>query len=332
MGEGGSIATGVAPFRSGAPLDRLLRAGLKLRHLQLLVALDDERKLQQAAQMLRISQPAASKMLADIEDIVGTPLFVRLARGIEPNVYGEALIRRSRAMLAELNHAGAEIAALRAGEGGSVSVGAVMAPAVEALVAAIESVRDRLPRVEISAQVETSDVLSEALLASRLDFVIARIPANTDPSPFDYREIGPEDVALVVRASHPLASQMVVTPRDLENRDWVLQPRGSLLRRSLEAMFRRHGVAAPERVVNTGSFLMTLVMTARTDAIAPMATSVAELMMEAGNFRCLPLTERLEVEPFGLIRARGRQLSPAAEVLYRAVEAQLLSDAFSGSR
>ncbi|WP_334173973.1 LysR substrate-binding domain-containing protein [Pseudoxanthobacter sp.] len=324
MGESASTTARTPTFRSGAPLERLLRAGLKLRHLQLLVALDDERKLQQAAAALNISQPAASKMLGDIETIVGMPLFVRLARGIEPNIYGEALIRRARAMLAELNQAGEEIAALRAGEGGSVAVGAVMAPAVEALVEAIESVRARLPRVEISAQVETSDVLSEALLASRLDFVIARIPVMADPGPFDYREIGPEDVALVVRASHPLAALKAVTPKDLDHRDWVMQPRGSLLRRALEAMLRRHGVAPPQRVVNTGSFLMTLVMTARTDAIAPMAIPVADLMMEAGNFRRLPLTERLEVEPFGLIRARGRQLSPAAEVLYRAVEARLL--------
>lgn len=314
----------VAPPREPVQIDRLLRAGLKLRHLQLLIALDDERKLQQAAASLNISQPAASKMLNDVEKIVGVTLFDRLARGIEPNLYGEALIRRTRTMLAELGHAESEIAALKGGEGGVVSVGAVMAPAIEALVTAIESVRRRLPRLEIFAQVETSDVLSEALLASRLDFVIARIPFFADPAPFDYREVGAEEACLVVRAGHPLALLEAVTPRDLENRDWVLQPRGSLLRRSLEAMMVRNGVAPPDRIVTTGSFLMTMVMAAKTDSIAPMATSVADLMMSAGQFCKLPLTERVMVEPFGLIKAKGRKLSPAAEVLYQAVAAQLM--------
>ena len=62
---------------------------LKLRQLRLLVALDNERKLHLAASCLNMSQPTASKMLAEIEAITRVPLFDRTARGVEPTAYGE---------------------------------------------------------------------------------------------------------------------------------------------------------------------------------------------------------------------------------------------------
>ena len=303
--------------------EHLLRTRLKLRHLNLIVALDDHRKLHRAAADLKLTQPAASKMLSEVERIVGVPLFERHARGIVPTVYGEALIRRTRTMLSELGQAGEEIAALSAGQGGTVAIGTVMAPAAEAGVEALRVVRRDMARLQVTVDVETSDVLVERLLASRLDFAIARIPAGIDPTPFDYREAGPEDACLLVRAGHPLAEKAVVTPADLDDQDWVLQPRGSLLRRSLETMLRSHGVPPPARVVNTGSILMAVVMAAKTDAIAPLAIPVAELFLSAGAFRILKLDHPLTVEPFGLITVRGRPLSPPARVMYAAVERHL---------
>lgn len=304
----------------------LQRSGLKLRHLNLLVALDEACKVQDAAASLNLSQPAASKILADIERIVGTPLFERHPRGIVANSYGEVLIRRARTMLAELGQAETEITTLRNGEGGLVGVGAVMAPAADVLVDAIAAVRTRLPRVQISVRVETSDALVEALLASKLDFVLARIPRTIDPSPFHYREFGLEEGCLLTREDHPLARRRDVLPSELDDRDWVLQPRGSLLRHSLEAMLRRHGVAAPERVISTPSTLMTLMVMAKTNAIGAFSQSVGELLVAGHGLAMVPLRERIIVEPYGLITLKDRPLSPAATVLRAEIEARLFAD------
>jgi DNA-binding transcriptional LysR family regulator len=262
-------------------------------------------------------------MLGEIESIVGVTLFQRLPRGIEPTWYGEALIRRTRTMLAELDEAGEEIAALKAGEGGTVAIGSVMAPAVESLVQSLAIMRRRLTRLQVSVDVETSDVLIERLLSSKLDFAICRIPPGTNGAGLEYREAKVEHACLMVRRGHPLTARGPVAPADLHDQDWVLQPRGSLLRRSLESMLRRHGVPPPERIIITGSILMTLVLAAKTDAIAPLASPVAELFLTSGNFEILPLLEPITVEPFGLVKVLGRPLSPSAQVLYEAVEAEL---------
>ena len=263
--------------RAGPIFEHLVTQRLKLRHLRLIVALDDHRKLNRAAAVMGLSQPAASKMLGEIERTVGVPLFERRPRGIEPTRYGEALVRRTRAMLAELGQAGEEIEALRSETGGAASVGALMSPAAELLADAVTAARRRLERLQVSVDVDTSDVLIARLLAAKLDFAIARIPEGVDPTPFEYEELGSESVDMLVRRGHPLTRLDRVASADLADREWVLQPRGSLIRRSVERLLADRGLPPPDRTLNSGSVLMSLVMAARTDAIAPLPAPVAAL-------------------------------------------------------
>ena len=81
---------------SMADIDRVLRSNLKLRHLQLLVALDQFRHLGRAAEFLSVTQPAVSKTLAEIERMFGLQLFDRSTRGTEPTPYGDSVVRFAR--------------------------------------------------------------------------------------------------------------------------------------------------------------------------------------------------------------------------------------------
>lgn len=295
---------------------------LKLRHLRLIVALDDHRKLNRAATELGLTQPAASKMLSEVEKTVGVPLFERLPRGIEPTRYGEALIRRTRLMLSELGQAGDEIAALRSETGGAAAIGALTTPAAEMLPDAIRTARARLGRLQVSVDVDGSSVLVARLLDARLDFVIARVPDSVDASLLTVEEIGAEIPALVVRAGHPLAGRRVVRAADLADVDWVLPTRGSLIRRGVETLLRRHGLPAPQPVLNSNSLLLAQLTVADTDAVAAVSAPVAAMFRAAAGFRVLPLDEPIPGEPFGLISVRGRPLSPAARILYNTIREQ----------
>jgi DNA-binding transcriptional LysR family regulator len=297
----------------------LLRTRLKLRHLLLLVALDEDCKLSTAAARLNLSQPAASKMLGEIETLVGVPLFNRLARGVEPTEYGEVLVRRSRTILTELDLADAEIAALRDGEGGIVSIGTVTAPAVDILVDALQDLRRHAAQIRVAVEVDTSQALMQRLHASALDFIIARIPADLPASHFDYIEIAEEDCRILVRTGHPLLKHPVLGPADLAGQEWALQPLGSPLRHAVEQLLRRHGVPAPRNVVTTGSVLMSLALAARTDTLVPVSMPVAELFTNPEQFAILPLAEKLVVSAYGLIKLRDRALSPAARLCFEAL-------------
>lgn len=298
----------------------LLRSALKVSHMRMIVALEDTGQISAAAQMLNISQPGASRMIADMESILGVPLCRRLPRGVELTPFGAALARRGRTMLLELREVDREINDLKTGKGGVVFLGAVTAPAISLAVPAIKRIRRDYPRIEISMQVDTSGVLARELLASRHDFIIARIPDDLNPRLFDARVIGIEKACLIVRRGHPLADGRVVRPEELTDFDWVFQPGGSLLRRTIETTFISQNVPLPDRILNTTSLLLTMVMVSQTDAIAPVALDMAKFINAddglAGAIEILPTAFDIDVQPYSIITARNRALSPAARFLY----------------
>lgn len=301
--------------------DKLVRSGLSLRHMRMIVALDDHGRVSAAAQVMNISQPAASRIIAEMEAALEVKLAERLPRGIQLTPYGKALANRARSILLEMREADREISELKAGKGGSVFLGAVTSPAIELAVPAIREIRRLYPHIEITMQVETSSVLARELVASRHDFIIARIPDDLNPRLFEARVIGIEKACLIVRRGHPLtAGGGTVQLDQTASYDWVFQSGGSPLRQAIEANFLNRNTALPERILNTSSLLLTLVMVAQSDAIAPVSVQVARFIQSAeglaGAIDIVPTEFDIEVRPYSLITVKNRVLSPAAKILY----------------
>ncbi|WP_275784150.1 LysR family transcriptional regulator [Pararhizobium gei] len=298
----------------------IFRAGLKISHLQLILAIEDHGQISAAAEALNISQPAASRMLGEVEAILRAPLCARVARGVELTQYGRALARRARTIFLELRETAREINELKTGSGGSVSLGSVTGPALNLAVPAVSQVSTAYPGIEINIQIENSNVLVRELLAARHDFVIGRIPDDIDPRQFNLIEIGEENVCLIVREGHPLLDQAVVTFSDLPGYDWVFQPPGTLLRRAVEDSFLSAGTPLPATIINTSSIILTVSIVQHTNAIAPVARDVADLIAgdasRAGAIRVLPTDFNIRIRPYSLITARGRALPPSAKLLY----------------
>lgn len=313
--------------------DWFARARLKLRHLQLLTALDELRSLNRAAQSLRLTQPAASRLLAEVEQMVGAPVFERRPRGVEPNEFGEVLLRRARMVLVELQQAAVELNGLRYGSGGMVAIGAVTEPAVGCVVQAVEVLQRESPGLQITVEVETSAQLIERLRKGRLDLALARIPHGVQADELDYREVGDEALCFLVGDAHPLLRRRSIALAELLPYPWLLEPPGSLLRQQVELLFARQGLPMPERVLNTASILLNLAMLGRGEAVTVVSAAAADMLERLGKFRRLPpLKEekRLAVSAYGLIRLRDRPLSPAARRLAEVLEPLLFRDTGNG--
>ena len=293
---------------------------LKLNQLRFVDALRRRGRLGLAAQELHMSQPAASRIIAEMEAALDVKLCERLPRGITLTPYGKALARRARSILLEMREADREISELKIGKGGSVFLGAVTAPAIELAVPAIREIRRIYPRIEITMQVETSNVLARELLATRHDFIIARIPDDLNPRLFESRVIGVEKACLIVRRGHPLTRGKVVGLEETAAYDWVFQSGGSPLRQAMESNFLNRNIALPDRILNTSSLLLTLVMVAQSDAIAPVSIQVAKFIQSpeglAGAIDVVQTEFDIEVRPYSLITVKNRVLSPAAKMLH----------------
>ncbi|MBN8891411.1 MAG: LysR family transcriptional regulator, partial [Rhodospirillales bacterium] len=282
-----------------------LRARLKLRHLQLVAALAEHGTLNRAADALHITQPGASRLLAEVEVMAGAALFERHPRGMTANSLGEALARRARAALMELEQAGAELDAMREGTGGAVAVGAVSGPAAGPMVAAVAALRARAPAVRISVDVDTSARLMARLAEGRLDMALARIPDGFDAAGLEYRAVGPEEICLMVRGGHALLARMEpgrpVPLAALAAQPWVLQGPGAPLRQRIEDIFHTAGLPPPRQVIDATSIMFSVAMARHSDAVVALSRPVADLLVETGAMRILPpLAEApvIAVEPF----------------------------------
>lgn len=96
-------------------IDRFMRSQLKLRHLQLLIAIDDLRNMGKVANYLNVSQPAVSKALSELKNNIRLKLFYRTGHGMEPTIYGKSLIVYVKKILTELGKARDELSALISG-------------------------------------------------------------------------------------------------------------------------------------------------------------------------------------------------------------------------
>jgi molybdate transport repressor ModE-like protein len=295
---------------------------LKLSQLRLVAAIEDTGSVSAAAQALNLSQPAASRMVAEMETEFGAALFERHARGVRLTPLGAALARHARAVLQQIAEAERELGDLKSGRRGVVSIGAVTGPAFDLLPEAVSQVRAAAPEIELSVKIDSSNVLARDLMAGALDLALARVPDDFDAQTFESHAAGVEEAALVVRRRHPLLESAPASLAELSACEWVVQPRGTPLRRAVEALFVDARLTPPRRLLATTSLTMTLMTVARTDAVAAVSRAVARFACERdGALSVLAASFRIAMQPYGLLSLRGRPLSPAARTVCETLRA-----------
>jgi DNA-binding transcriptional LysR family regulator len=287
---------------------------LTLKQLRLIAMIAEHQQLSLAAQVLSLTQPAASRAVAEIERICGGPIFERHARGMTVTPLGELMVRRARNVIEEIGEASAEIARFNAGRGGIVRIGAVTGGAIGTVVPVVQRLRRDAPDAEVHVEVAMSRPLVNELLALRLDFVLARLPADANAADFEAVRAREERIDIIASTSHPAAARRQVRLADLVPHDWVMQAPGAPIRLAIEEALLAQGARQPTRVTNTSSLLVTIAMLATSEAVAPVSREVAGLVATVGSgFVALPIEERLVVAPYALLALRHRRLSPLAQ-------------------
>ncbi len=293
---------------------------LKPRHLQLLVALDEFRNVGKVAAHVNVTQPAVSKALAEMEAGLGVRLFERTARGIQPTIYGECLIRRARTVLNEFTLARDELRGLMSGATGKVAVGSLAATALALLPRSLALLKQRSPGTSVLVREGPMESLLPDLLLGRLDLIVGRLPRNSPAQGLKEKILMEEPVALVADRDHPLAKRRKLDWADLARYPWVLPPVGTLLREPLEQAFRRHGLALPDSPIETVSVHVITAYLQLTDALAVLAGDVSRHYRSLGLIAILPLELPTRVRPLGVTWNRQRPLSPSARLMMECLE------------
>lgn len=297
------------------------RARLKPRQLMLVSAIVDEGNIHRAAQTLSLSQPAASKLLKDLEDVLGVPLFERLPRGMRATWYGETLVRHARIALASLREAGQQIDAIRDGRMGEVGVGAIAGPALSLVPKVLAAVARNQPDLRVQLQVDSSDVLMNLLMQGRIDIMLGRLFEQHDKDSLHYEKLGDEPVCAVARHGHPLGVLPGLGLAQLQHAQWIVPPRGSVLRHRFELMFCEAGFAAPRRIIETSALLFITRMLQQSDFLAVVPTEVGRYYASCGLVAILPFQLSCAMDAFGIITRHDWPLSPAAQIVLETLRA-----------
>jgi DNA-binding transcriptional LysR family regulator len=299
--------------------DWYLRSRLKMRQILLLVALDEHRNVHRAAASLAMTQPAATRLLGDLERLLGQRLFERSARGVLPNAYGESLIRHSRMVLATLDHARDEINAISAGTTGKTSIGALLVAAPALVPRGVARFKQRHPNHTVLVREGTAATLVPALRRGELDLVVGRASSDVASEGLRFEAFYDEPMCVVARVGHPLGKRRMLKLAALSHEQWILPTPEAAYRRRLDAAFRQVGVEPPRQIVESLSILTNRMLVQETDMLAVMPSKVAQHYVNLGLIAILPVKLPPPSGPVGVITLLGRPLTPAATDLVQAL-------------
>lgn len=281
-----------------------LLSRLRIKHLRLVDALARTQSLRQAATALNVSQPAATKILQDLEDVLGMQLFSRSAQAVRINPMGEFVARYARRMLRETVQFGEDLQLQQQGGAGTLAVGAIIAAHTWLLPRAIAELKATRPLMTIRLMESSSDRLLADLEKNELDLVVGRFTQQSHRPLFDFVPLADEALCVFARAGHPCAN--VASLADASHQAWVLPLGPTPIRALLEAAFADAGQRLPTNVVETTSIFATLNLVKHADMLAVLPR--AAVLAQGRQVSILPITLGHVLSPYGIMTRRDPEL------------------------
>ncbi len=300
-------------------VDRVLTR-LKLKQLRLLIAVGKHNNIQNAARELNVSQPAATKMIKDLELDFEVQLFTRTNRGVIPTPYGEALIRHGKLIFAQVSNAAQELDDLNEGSSGGIVVGTLLAASSQLLPQAIALLLEDRPKVAIKVVEGTNEVLIPALKSGEIDLIVGRLPSQRHGSDLQQVPLFDEKILVMSRRGHPLGAKSQLSFADLKPYGWILPPVETTLRRQLDQFFVRQQQYMPTVAIESVSYLTNRAVLQSGDFIGLMPAHVAAQDIATGLLQEIPWSLPIDDGPVGVTFRSANQLSPAATGFLQALK------------
>lgn len=288
------------------------------RQLKAFLTIVESGSIRAAARVLRISQPALSKSLRQLEEELAVPLLQRSVRGVVPTEFGKALMARALTIDHELRRAKEEIAQIRGERNGNIVVGL---SAVSALLMASDALGRfwrRYPTSGVRVVDGVFDLVLVGLRQGSLDFSIGPLPmtqsaAEDMKADMEAEPLFENVIVPVVRKGHPLARARSLA--ELQASRWIIigtEPGSVDL---IMDNFTDHGLDPPHRAVTSQSFPAFLELIAENDMVSALPLSLLQHWMLRDRLQALEIQERLRTTAICLVKRAGVPLTPLAHAL-----------------
>ena len=254
---------------------------IKFRHLQCFLEVARLGSLARAADRLAVSQPAVSKTLKELEDVLAAQLFERGKGGAALTEAGMAFLRYAGPCVQALREG---VASLRGGEyqASSVRLGVLSTAEGAFLPEVVRRLHERHSALVLSVVTGPSAHLLSQLRVGELDLVVGRMTDSPQIQGLTFEHLYNEPLTLVVRAGHPLLASASAAPA-LEDFPLVLPTAGTTIRKRIDSLFVEHGLRLPQRRLETLSLSLSRRYVDDSDAVWVAPTDAVRSALARGE-------------------------------------------------
>src|SRR5215510_940228 len=209
-------------------VDERIGRRLRLRDLNMLLIVVKERSISKAAAQLAVSQPVVSKTIADMEHMLGVPLLDRSRRGVEPTVYGQALIRRGVVVFDELRQSVKDIESLLDPAMGEARIGSTQTLTMGIVPAVIEKLTRQYPRSTFHVVEGDIPTLQRELRERNIELLIGRAPAPVVDEDMQSEPLFDDRLVVVAGSEKKWSRRKKIAIGELLDEQWICPPLGTV--------------------------------------------------------------------------------------------------------
>jgi DNA-binding transcriptional LysR family regulator len=292
---------------------------LRFQDLQVFFSVVQCGSMAKAAKELGVTQPAVSEVIAGLEDAFHVRLFDRSPHGVEPTIYGRALLKRGTAAFDEVKQCIRDIESLSDPTKGEVRIGCPDALAGGLLAPFVEKFCRRHPGIAISVDAVTWPTLKlPELHARELDVVITRWSGPQADDPFgedlSVETLFADEVVIAAGINSRWARRRKIALAELREASWVGTSQKALTSVVLERAHRNANIPPPAMRVMTFSVQLRAHLISTSDFLTVIPKSMVKLNPELRGLRELPVKLPDPSFPVVIITLKGRMLPPPVEL------------------
>jgi DNA-binding transcriptional LysR family regulator len=286
---------------------------IKLQHLKVVMAVAQWGSMAKAAKHLAISQPVVSKVIADLEDVLGARLFDRSSQGVEPTLYGRALLKRSIAIFDDLKTSVDEIKFMADPTSGELRIGSTEPLLAGPGAAVMERLWRQYPRIDFRVvEADSATLLSRDLPERRIDLAMVPLVSPSVGEDLEATISFHDHLRLVVGTKSRWARRRKVTLAELVDEPWCVAPSavGSLMADA----FLASGLKMPRIAVTTTTAHLLFQLLESGRFVGHFGDRL--LHFYASRFALKKLPVELPIQPFAvaIVTLKNRTISPVAQL------------------
>ncbi len=293
------------------PWNDRVRRRLRLRDLDILMAVVNAGSMTKAATLFNMTQPAVTKVIADLEQTLGARLLNRSRRGVEPTPHGLALVKRGTAVFDELRQGVQDLDFLSDPTVGELRIGCTEVAASAIVWPVLDRLTQKYPRMVFHVVAASSPGMHRDLLERKFELALSRVAV---PNPDEHTEILFQDRMVVATGvQNPLTRRRKIALADLADQPWLL-PSDSMFAAAVAGSFRASGLAPPQMTVSTSSINLRNELWATGRFVTVLPGFALRLPRRHPLLRALPVDLANAQQPVAIRTLKNRQLSPLAEM------------------